>query len=90
MTENTTENLRHKTVKTGVVVSDKMNKTVVVAVKERRAHKLYKKIVNRTIRFHAHDERSECGVGDTVQIVESRPLSRLKRWRVQKIVEKAK
>ena len=74
----------------GVVVSNKMEKTVVVAIKERVKHPLYGKIVNRTKTFKAHDEQNECGVGDTVRVVETRPLSKEKRWRVVEIVEKAK
>ncbi len=74
----------------GVVVSDKMDKTVVVAIKERVKHPLYGKIVNRTKTFKAHDEQNECGIGDTVRIVETRPLSKEKHWRVVEIVEKAK
>ena len=74
----------------GVVVSDKMDKTVVVAVKDSVQHPLYKKIMKRTVKFKAHDEKNECGVGDRVMIMETRPLSRDKRWRLVKIVEKAK
>ncbi|MDE5755876.1 MAG: 30S ribosomal protein S17, partial [Clostridia bacterium] len=74
----------------GVVVSDKMDKTVVVAIKERVKHPLYGKIINRTKTFKAHDEQNECGIGDTVRVVETRPLSKDKRWRVVEIVEKAK
>ena len=74
----------------GVVVSDKMEKTVVVAIKERVKHPLYGKIINRTKTFKAHDEQNECGIGDTVRVVETRPLSKEKRWRVVEIVEKAK
>jgi len=74
----------------GVVASDKMDKTVVVAVKDRVKHPLYKKIVNRTIRLKAHDENNECRVGDRVSIMETRPLSKEKRWRVAEIIEKAK
>ena len=70
----------------GVVVSDKMDKTVVVAVERKVPHKLYKKSINTTTKFKAHDENNECRVGDTVRIVETRPLSRGKRWRVEKIV----
>ncbi len=81
-------NLRKNRV--GVVVSDKMDKTVVVAIRERVKHPLYGKIVNRTKKFKAHDELNECGIGDRVLIAETRPLSRDKRWRVVKIVEKAK
>ena len=74
----------------GVVSSDKMDKTVVVTVKDKIKHPLYKKIVNRTIKFKAHDENNECGVGDRVLIMETRPLSKDKRWRVVEIIEKAK
>ena len=74
----------------GVVSSDKMDKTVVVNVKDKIKHPLYKKIVNRTIKFKAHDEKNECGVGDKVLIMETRPLSKDKRWRVVEIIEKAK
>ena len=81
-------NLRKNRV--GVVVSDKMDKTVVVAIRERVKHPLYGKIVNRTKKFKAHDELNECGVGDRVMIAETRPLSKDKYWRVVKIVEKAK
>lgn len=81
-------NLRRTRV--GVVSSDKMDKTVVVTVKDKIKHPLYKKIVNRTIKFKAHDEKNECGVGDKVLIMETRPLSKDKRWRVVEIIEKAK
>ena len=74
----------------GKVVSDKMDKTVVVEVADRVAHPIYKKIIKRTYRLKAHDERNECGVGDTVRVMETRPLSKDKRWRVVEIVEKAK
>ena len=74
----------------GKVVSDKMDKTVVVAIQDRVQHPLYKKIVNRTIKFKAHDENNECGIGDRVMIMETRPLSKDKRWRVAEIIEKAK
>ena len=74
----------------GVVVSDKMDKTIVVAVKDSVQHPLYKKIMKRTVKFKVHDENNECGVGDRVVIMETRPLSRDKRWRLVKIVEKAK
>ena len=70
----------------GRVVSDKMDKTIVVAVEDKVKHPLYGKIVNRTYKLKAHDENNECRVGDTVRIVETRPLSRDKRWRVEKIV----
>ena len=74
----------------GKVVSDKMDKTVVVIVEDRVAHKTYKKIIGRTYRLKAHDEKNECGVGDIVRVMETRPLSKDKRWRVVEIVEKAK
>ena len=73
----------------GKVVSDKMDKTVVVIVEDRVAHKTYKKIIGRTYRLKAHDENNECGVGDIVRVMETRPLSKDKRWRVVEIVEKA-
>ena len=74
----------------GKVVSDKMDKTVVVIVEDRVAHKTYKKIIGRTYRLKAHDENNECGVGDIVRVMETLPLSKDKRWRVVEIVEKAK
>lgn len=74
----------------GSVVSDKMDKTVVVAIEDRVAHPLYKKIIKRTIRLKAHDEKNECGIGDKVEIMETRPLSKDKRWRLVKVLEKAK
>ena len=74
----------------GEVVSDKMDKTIVVAVRERVKHPLYKKIVNRTKKFKAHDENNACGIGDKVLIQETRPLSKDKCWRLVEIVEKAK
>ena len=74
----------------GKVVSDKMDKTVVVIVEDRVAHKTYKKIIGRTYRLKAHDENNECGVGDIVRVMETRPMSKDKRWRVVEIVEKAK
>ena len=77
-------------VRVGKVVSDKMDKTVVVAIADRVAHPLYKKIVGRTYKLKAHDENNECGIGDTVKVIETRPLSKDKRWRVVEIVEKAK
>jgi small subunit ribosomal protein S17 len=74
----------------GVVTSDKMQKTVVVAIKDKVPHTLYKKIINRTLKVKAHDENDACGVGDRVLLMETRPLSKEKRWRVAKIIEKAK
>ena len=77
-------------VRVGKVISDKMDKTVVVASEDRVAHPLYKKIVGRTYKLKAHDEQNVCGVGDVVKVMETRPLSKDKRWRVVEIVEKAK
>lgn len=74
----------------GRVVSDKMDKTIVVAVEDNVKHPLYKKIVKRTAKFKAHDEKNECKVGDRVLIMETRPLSKDKRWRLVEIIEKAK
>ena len=74
----------------GVVVSDKMDKTVVVAIKTKVRHPLYGKMVNRTRKFKVHDEENQCGVGDTVKIMDTRPISKDKRWRLVEIVEKAK
>ena len=85
---NDQRNLR-KT-RTGLVVSDKMDKTVVVAIQDNVKHALYNKIVKKTIRLKAHDEKNECGVGDKVLVMETRPLSKDKRWRVVEIIEKAK
>ena len=74
----------------GVVVSAGNDKTIVVQIEERKPHPVYKKMMVTTKKFHAHDEKNEAGVGDTVQIMETRPLSKLKRWRLVQIVEKAK
>jgi small subunit ribosomal protein S17 len=74
----------------GIVTSDKMEKTVVVQVTRRIQHLRYKKIINRTSRFKAHDENNDCNIGDKVLVVETRPLSKDKRWRVVKVIEKAK
>ena len=76
--------------RTGVVVSDKMEKTAVVLVEDRVPHPLYKKIVKRSIKLKTHDENNECGIGDRVRIMETRPLSKDKRWRLVEIIEKAK
>ena len=76
--------------RTGVVVSDKMDKTIVVEIRTRVRHPLYGKIMNRTNKIKAHDENNECGIGDTVRVMETRPLSKDKRWRLVEIVEKAK
>ncbi len=80
----------YRKTRTGVVVSDKMDKTIVVAIKTKVRHPLYGKMVNRTRKFKAHDEENACGVGDTVKIAETRPLSKDKRWRLVEIIEKAK
>ena len=88
MTENTERNLR-KT-RTGKVVSDKMNKTIVVAIEDNIKHPKYGKIIKRTTKIHVHDEKNECGVGDKVLVMETRPLSATKRWRLVEIIEKAK
>ena len=85
-----TERTTSRKVRVGKVVSDKMDKTVVVIVEDRVAHKVYKKIIGRTYRLKAHDENNECRNGDIVRVMETRPLSRDKRWRVVEIVEKAK
>ncbi len=74
----------------GNVVSDKMDKTVVVAIQDSVKHKLYNKVVKRTIKVKAHDENNECGIGDRIRIMETRPLSKDKRWRLVEIIEKAK
>ena len=87
MTE-VTNKLNRKTF-VGIVVSDKMDKTIVVEVRTKVRHPLYKKMINRTRRFKAHDENNECGIGDRVMIRETRPLSKDKRWRLAQIIEKA-
>lgn len=74
----------------GMVVSDKMDKTIVVSIKDNVRHPLYKKIIKRTIKLKAHDENNSCGIGDKVEIMETRPLSKDKRWRLVNIIEKAK
>ncbi|MCD8287926.1 MAG: 30S ribosomal protein S17 [Porphyromonadaceae bacterium] len=74
----------------GVVISNKMDKSITVAVKWKEKHPIYGKFVNKTKKYHAHDEKNECNVGDTVRLRESRPLSKLKRWRLIEIIEKAK
>ena len=86
MTE-TTRALRKTRI--GQVVSDKMDKTIVVAIEDSVQHKLYKKIVKRTYKLKAHDENNECGIGDTVKVMECRPLSKDKRWRLVEIIKKA-
>ena len=76
--------------RTGIVVSDKMDKTIVVEIRRLVKNPLYGKIMNRTEKFKAHDENNECGIGDTVRVMETRPLSKDKRWRLVEVVEKAK
>ena len=77
-------------VRQGVVVSDVNDKTIVVVVEERKPHPVYGKMITTTKKYHCHDENNEAGLGDTVQVMETRPLSKMKRWRLLKIVEKAK
>lgn len=88
MEENLVRNLRKE--KIGVVVSDKMEKSIVVAVKRKVKHPIYGKFVNKTTKFHAHDEDNTCNTGDTVRIMETRPLSKTKCWRLVEIIERAK
>ena len=83
-----TRNLRKERV--GVVTSNKMDKTITVAVKWKEKHPIYGKFVSKTKKFHAHDEKNECQIGDTVRIMETRPLSKTKRWRLIEIIERAK
>ena len=85
-----TEERNLRKVRVGIVSSDKMDKTVVVSIEDNVKHPIYGKIVKRTLKVHAHDENNECGVGDRVAIMETRPLSKTKRWRVTEIIEKAK
>ena len=87
MTENTRA---FRKTRIGQVVSDKMDKTIVVAIEDSVRHPLYKKTLKRTYKLKAHDENNECGIGDTVEVMETRPLSKDKRWRLVKIIEKAK
>lgn len=86
--EENKRNLRKERV--GVVTSDKMDKTITVSVESRRKHPIYGKFVKHTKKFHAHDEENQCNIGDTVRIMETRPLSKSKRWRVLEIIERAK
>ena len=88
-TQETTTEVRQRRVLTGTVVSDKMDKTIVVQVMRRYRHPQYRKYVNERVKYKAHDERNEAKVGDTVRIVESRPLSRDKRWRLAAVTERA-
>jgi small subunit ribosomal protein S17 len=83
-----TRNLRKE--RTGVVFSNKMEKSITVAVKWKEKHPIYGKFVNKTKKYHAHDENNDCNIGDTVRIMETRPLSKLKRWRLTEIIERVK
>ena len=83
-----TRNLRKE--RTGVVFSNKMEKSITVAVKWKEKHPIYGKFVNKTKKYHAHDENNECSIGDTVKLMETRPLSKTKRWRLVQIIERAK
>ena len=87
MTENTRA---FRKTRIGTVLSDKMDKTIVVAIEDSVQHPLYKKTMKRTYKLKAHDENNECGIGDTVEVMETRPLSKDKRWRLIRIIEKAK
>ena len=85
-----TENRAFRKTRIGQVVSDKMDKTIVVAIEDSVRHPMYKKTMKRTYKLKAHDENNECGIGDTVEVMETRPLSKDKRWRLVRIIEKAK
>ena len=85
-----TENRAFRKTRIGQVVSDKMDKTSVVAIEDSVQHPLYKKTMKRTLKLKAHDENNECGIGDTVEVMETRPLSKDKRWRLVRVIEKAK
>ena len=85
-----TEERALRKVRVGMVVSDKMDKTVVIAIEDNVKHPVYGKIIKRTLKVHAHDENNECNIGDKVRIMETRPLSKTKRWRVVEVIEKAK
>ena len=84
------ENRNLRKTRTGKVTSDKMDKTIVVAIEEHVKHPLYKKVVKRTYKLKAHDENNECRIGDTVRVMETRPLPKEKRWRLLEVVERAK
>jgi small subunit ribosomal protein S17 len=88
--DQTTEERNQRKVREGLVVSDKMDKTIVVAVEDRVKHALYGKVLRKTSRLKAHDETNQCGIGDRVLIMETRPLSATKRWRLVEVLEKAK
>ena len=85
-----TEERTLRKTRVGIVVSSKMDKTVVIAIEDNVKHPVYSKIIKHTLKVHAHDENNECGVGDRVEVMETRPLSKTKRWRVTEIIEKAK
>ena len=85
-----TEERTLRKTRVGMVVSSKMDKTVVVAIEDNVKHPVYSKIIKHTLKVHAHDENNQCGVGDRVEVMETRPLSKTKRWRVTEIIEKAK
>ncbi|GAB4450632.1 MAG: 30S ribosomal protein S17 [Bacteroidia bacterium] len=84
------ETRKSRKTRIGVVTSNKMDKTIVVSITRKVKHPIYGKFVNKTTKFYAHDEKNQCGIGDTVKIMETRPLSKLKRWRLVEIIEKAK
>ena len=85
-----TEERTLRKTRVGMVVSTKMDKTVVIAIEDNVKHPVYSKIIKHTLKIHAHDENNECGIGDRVEVMETRPLSKTKRWRVTEIIEKAK
>ncbi|MBQ9131798.1 MAG: 30S ribosomal protein S17 [Clostridia bacterium] len=85
-----TEERALRKTRVGIVVSNKMDKTVVIAIEDNVKHPVYSKIIKHTLKIHAHDENNECGIGDRVEVMETRPLSKTKRWRVTEIIEKAK
>lgn len=89
MNEQTSPQTASRQTMVGKVVSNKMDKTVVVAVGKTTVHRLYRRYLKRTSKYYAHDERNECGIGDVVEIEASRPISRLKRWRVRRVVERS-
>jgi small subunit ribosomal protein S17 len=84
------ETRRLRKERTGVVTSNKMDKSITVAIKWKEKHPIYGKFVNKTKKYHAHDEKNECNIGDTVKIMETRPFSKMKRWRLVQIIERAK
>ena len=85
-----TEERNLRKTRVGIVVSDKMDKTIVVAIEDNVKHPVYGKIIKHTLKLHAHDEENTCGIGDKVEVMETRPLSKTKRWRLVNIIEKAK